>query len=99
MDRCAAEELTPDLRVVQAEDADLVRQALMQLPDIYRTVLILRHYEHLKLSEIADALEIPLGTVNSRMAEALARLTRLLEPSFDQGHQERSSNRSELLVL
>jgi RNA polymerase sigma-70 factor (ECF subfamily) len=99
LDRCATEEPTPDWRVAQSEEAELVRSALIQLPEIYRTVLVLRHYEHLKLSEIAETLEIPLGTVNSRMAEALARLTRLLEPRFDDGAEERNANRRELLVL
>jgi len=69
------------------EEGELVRQALLKLPEIYRTVLVLRHYEDLKLSKIAEILEIPEGTVNSRMAEALARLTRLLEPTF-QGKRE-----------
>ena len=91
--------LTPDLRVVQAEEGELVRRALMRLPEIYRTVLVLRHYQGLKLSEIAETLEIPLGTVNSRMAEALAKLTRLLEPQFDQANSPRSSTRREMLVL
>ena len=73
---------TPHARVQQQEEAELVRAALLQLPEIYRTVLVLRHYENLKLSEIAEVLEIPDGTVNSRMAEGLARLTKLLEPKF-----------------
>jgi hypothetical protein len=38
----------------------------------------------LKLREIADILEIPEGTVNSRLAEGLAQLTRILEPQFDE---------------
>src|ERR1051325_4042051 len=79
---CAAEDPSPCLRAAQTEEGEMVRQALLQLPEIYRTVLVLRHYEHLKLTEIADTLEIPLGTVNSRMAEALARLSRLLDPQF-----------------
>src|SRR5207249_117931 len=73
---------TPHARVQQQEEAELVRAALLQLPEIYRTVLVLRHYENLKLREIAEVLEIPDGTVNSRMAEGLARLTKLLEPKF-----------------
>lgn len=73
---------TPRARLQQREEAELVRQALLQLPEIYRTVLVLRHYENLKLREIAEVLEIPEGTVNSRMAEALVQLTRLLEPEF-----------------
>ncbi len=99
LDHCPDEEPTPDWRAVQTEEAELVRQALLQLPEIYRTVLVLRHYQHLKLSEIAETLEIPLGTVNSRMAEALARLTRLLEPQFDPGSPQSNAHRPELLVL
>ncbi len=72
----------PDLRAAQLEEGELVRQALLQLPEIYRTVLVLRHYEDLKLARIAEVLEIPEGTVNSRMAEALGRLSRLLEPKL-----------------
>lgn len=72
----------PDLRTAQMEESELVRQAILQLPEIYRSVLILRHYEDLKLSRIAEVLEIPEGTVNSRLAEALSRLSRILEPRF-----------------
>ena len=73
---------SPDLDAAAQEEAELVRQALLRLPEIYRTVLVLRHYENLKLAKIAEVLEIPEGTVNSRMAEGLARLTRILEPEF-----------------
>jgi RNA polymerase sigma-70 factor (ECF subfamily) len=70
----------PDSRAAVAEEGEMVRQALMQLPEIYRAVLVLRHYENLRLAKIAEILEIPEGTVNSRMAEALSRLSQLLEP-------------------
>ena len=72
----------PDLQAANLEEGELVRRAVMQLPDIYRTVIVLRHYEDMKLAKIADVLEIPEGTVNSRMAEALARLSRILEPTL-----------------
>jgi len=72
----------PDTRTAQLEEGELVRDALLRLPEIYRTVLVLRHYENLKLTKIAEILEIPEGTVNSRMAEALSRLSRLLEPKL-----------------
>jgi RNA polymerase sigma-70 factor (ECF subfamily) len=78
----SAASLPPDVTTATAEDGELVRQALMQLPEIYRSVIILRHYENLKLSKIAEILEIPEGTVNSRMAEALTRLARALAPEF-----------------
>lgn len=78
----AAEGPAPDMRAAQTEEGELVRQALLKLPEIYRSVLVLRHYEGLKLGKIAEILEIPEGTVNSRMAEALGRLSRLLEPKL-----------------
>jgi RNA polymerase sigma-70 factor, ECF subfamily len=79
---CIADGPGPDARTAQQEEGELVRQALSRLPEIYRTVLVLRHYEDMKLSKIAEILEIPEGTVNSRMAEALARLSRMLEPKL-----------------
>jgi len=51
----AAEAPTPDIRAAQLEEGELVRQALQQLPDIYRSVVVLRHYEDLKLAKIAES--------------------------------------------
>jgi RNA polymerase sigma-70 factor (ECF subfamily) len=86
----AAPEDPPDLALATREESELVRQGLMQLPEIYRTVLVLRHYEGLKLREIAEVLDVPEGTVNSRMAEALVRLTRLLAPHFEEARTRRA---------
>jgi RNA polymerase sigma-70 factor, ECF subfamily len=72
----------PDASVVSLEEGELVRRAVMQLPEIYRAVIVLRHYEDMKLAQIAEILEIPEGTVNSRMAEALLRLSRMLQPKL-----------------
>lgn len=72
----------PDVNASTMEEGELVRQAVLQLPEIYRTVIVLRHYQDMKLSKIAEVLEIPEGTVNSRMAEALARLSRMLQPKL-----------------
>jgi RNA polymerase sigma-70 factor, ECF subfamily len=73
---------TPREHLAAQEEADLVRRALLRLPENYRAVLVLRHYENLKLREIAEVLGVPEGTVSSRMAEALVQLTQLLEPAF-----------------
>lgn len=79
-----ADEPGPDTQTATLEEGELVRQAVLQLPDIYRAVIVLRHYEDMKLAKIAEVLEIPEGTVNSRMAEALSRLSRLLKPKFQE---------------
>jgi RNA polymerase sigma-70 factor, ECF subfamily len=47
---------------------------LSGLPDTHREVLLLRFVDGLKLEEIADALEVPLGTVKSRLHNALEQL-------------------------
>jgi len=73
---------SPDQHAVARDEADIIRHALAQLPEIYRAVVVLRHYHGLKLREIAEVLDVPEGTVNSRMAEALSQLTVLLEPRF-----------------
>ena len=75
-------EPTPFLRVVQNEESDLVRQALLRLDEDLRTVVVLRFCEGLKFREIAELLDAPESTINSRVAVGLARLTRLLEPQF-----------------
>jgi len=76
----AASEPTPDKCLMEQERGEMVRAALVRLPETYRTVLVMRHYEHLKFREIADVLEVPEGTVKSRMAEALTQMSRLLKP-------------------
>jgi RNA polymerase sigma-70 factor (ECF subfamily) len=73
----------PDWQTARLEEAELVRHAVLQLPDIYRAVIVLRHYEGMRLARIAEVLDVPEGTVNSRMAEALDRLSRILEPALN----------------
>ena len=51
-----------------------MRFALASLPETHREVVLLRFLEEMPLAEIADALEIPLGTVKSRLHNALELL-------------------------
>ena len=89
---------SPDRVAEQKETADSVRRALGRLPDIYRVVLVLRHYEQLKFQEIAEILEIPEGTVKSRMSEGLNQLGRLLRPSPLQKSSPLKSERETILI-
>ena len=72
--------LSPEMVAAKQEHVELVRKALFRLPDQYREVVILRHYEGLRFREIAEVLDVPQGTVQSRMAEALTQLGRFLKP-------------------
>jgi RNA polymerase sigma-70 factor (ECF subfamily) len=70
----ASDAITPAMQTEARERETLVREALQQLPNHYREVVVLRHYQGLKFREIAEVLEVPEGTVKSRMAEALDQL-------------------------
>jgi RNA polymerase sigma-70 factor (ECF subfamily) len=61
--------------------ADEVRAALNLLPDLQREVIELAYFEQYTQSEIASALDVPLGTVKTRTARGLQRLAGLLENS------------------
>lgn len=59
---------------------DEILLALRQLPEEQATVLWLREVEQLSYEELAEAMEVPIGTVRSRLARArAAMLSRLLE--------------------
>jgi len=55
-----------------------LREALRQLSDDHREVIVLRYYENLKIGEIAANLGVALGTVKSRLHYAIGELQRLL---------------------
>lgn len=59
--------------------ADEVRAALNLLPDLQRKVLELAYFDDYTQTEIAAALDIPLGTVKTRTSRGLQRLAGLLE--------------------
>lgn len=80
-----APEPSPEHQLVQQEQAEWVRNALSRLSEPYRSVVVLRHYEGMKFREIAEVLEVPEGTVKSRMAEALTQLSRILKPISTEG--------------
>jgi RNA polymerase sigma-70 factor, ECF subfamily len=57
----------PEGIYLQEERTALVQAAIQSLPDASRAVLVLKEYEGLSYREIADALDIPIGTVMSRL--------------------------------
>jgi RNA polymerase sigma-70 factor (ECF subfamily) len=66
-----------------AFDAERVRREMASLPAELIEVLELAYFEGLSSSEIAGRLEIPTGTVKSRMARALAALREQLGPGSE----------------
>lgn len=57
----------PEALLMSGQRAALVQKAVQSLPEASRAVLALREYEGLSYHEIADALDIPIGTVMSRL--------------------------------
>jgi RNA polymerase sigma-70 factor (ECF subfamily) len=69
----------PEAALLQKERACAVQHAILSLPEASRSVLVLREYGELSYQEIATALNIPLGTVMSRLNTARTQLKHLLE--------------------
>lgn len=69
----------PDQRLMQGQRRDAILAAIDGLGDKHRLVVILRYYAGLSNEEIARALDIPSGTVRSRLHVARQRLRVLLE--------------------
>lgn len=65
------------------ESAERVRAAVDGLSPLHRSVLFLSCWEQLSYAEIAAALDIPVGTVRSRLHNALAALARELKPGLN----------------
>jgi len=57
-----------------------VADAIETLPDDERETLLLFAWEELSYHSVAEALELPIGTVRSRLNRARTRLRELLEP-------------------
>ena len=70
--------VSPATILERSEDAELVREAMDELPAEFREILALRHQEGLSYKEIADIAQIPPGTVMSRLSRARDKLKECL---------------------
>lgn len=70
----------PQARCERGEKQRAVAAAVARLPAYQREVLLLREWQDLSYAEIAEVLEVPIGTVRSRLHKARYSLTSLLTP-------------------
>jgi RNA polymerase sigma-70 factor (ECF subfamily) len=70
-----ADELPHDVAV----DSDELQLVLNELPEEFRTPLILFYFDEFTYREIAEQMNVPIGTVMSRLARAKSYLRRRLE--------------------
>jgi len=82
---------TPGAQTLVERDAleESVREAVSALPESHRAVLVLSVYEGMSYREVADALDLSVGTVASRKNHAIALLRRRLVAWIDQTGEDR----------
>jgi len=78
LDEVGVDASDPETLLLQRVDSQMVRQALQELPVEFREVVVLREMEGLSYKEIADVVDIPIGTVMSRLKRGRQRLHTLL---------------------
>ena len=81
---------SPEQQVLRSEIEEVVRRAVLTLPEVQREVLILAHYEQMPLAEIASILDIEIGAVKSRLQRARVSLRETLAayaPNVEQNHE------------
>lgn len=87
--------------IPQAPPADLIdseelQAAINTLGDEFKLVVLMFYFEHRSYREIADCLEIPLGTVMSRLARAKAHLRNHLADPADNASENSASNSNKI---
>lgn len=77
------ESLDVPTELIRKESVDVVRRSMNELSDEHRMLITARIYEGMKFREIAETLNVPLGTVLSRMQSALKKLSEKLSDEND----------------
>jgi RNA polymerase sigma factor (sigma-70 family) len=73
----------PEEELTTREFYEQLREAIADLPEVFRTTIVLREIEGLAYEEIAEITGVSLGTVKSRIARARARLQSQLQTYLD----------------
>lgn len=73
---------SPDATIAREQIRKLLEQAVANLPDMFRTVFVLRDVEGLDNEETAEILGVPAATVKTRLFRARRRLQEILAPEL-----------------
>lgn len=72
-------ETQPEQQYERKETQELVRQAVADLPEKYRVPLVLRYLQEMSYKEIAEYMDLPLTTIETRLYRGKAMLQKKLE--------------------
>lgn len=72
VDLMESEQDLPDAKLLDSEQTDCIRAAVDELPSHLREILLLSYFQQMSYLQIAESLQIPLGTVKSRLHAAVA---------------------------
>jgi RNA polymerase sigma-70 factor (ECF subfamily) len=78
LDDLATGAFDPQAELLRLDDEETVTRTMDQLPPEYREVIVLRELQELSYRQIAEIVQIPIGTVMSRLARARNQLERLM---------------------
>lgn len=73
----------PHDKLINKELSEVIREAMLKLPEQFRTAIVLREVEGLSYEEIADITQTEMGTVKSRIARARLKLQEMLKPYLE----------------
>jgi RNA polymerase sigma-70 factor, ECF subfamily len=76
-------ETNPQKLSLRKELAEKLQEALQQLPEKHRAILLMREVEGMSYEDLAESLEIPKGTVMSRLFHARAKVQKILSEYLD----------------
>ncbi len=79
----ASETLDPEEKIIEKQKILLMREVVSRLKPHYRTLVELRYFDELSYEEIAEKLEIPLGTVKAKLFRAREFLYNIMKNSID----------------
>ncbi len=79
----ASDDPSPDDQLATQEFYDQLHEAIADLPEAFRTTIVLREIEGMSYEEIAELTGVSLGTVKSRIARARQRLQSQLQPYLE----------------
>ena len=78
---------SPEETFLQSETGSIIREAISELPENYRLPVMYRFLEDLSYQEIADKLEVPVSTIETRLVRGRQMLQKKLKILLERGQK------------